>query len=359
MYGGWGHCGLPVTHFVYLFHMAIFFIASGYCYKASNSLDYQSTIHYIKRKFAFLWLPYVLWMAIYSILNNFFIRINVYTDNPLLMKYVSGDYIDTTRYWTVVDVLKNIIKAFLLHGYTQIGGALWFLATLFEISVGYSLISLILNLIFKKDEKKVFITQWIIAIVLLCLGFICYKTKNSFAGIDKVFSYYSLFHGGYSIKKHRRSCKERNTMYHIAIFAVSLTILIIMNDFGTIALNKNSYVNPIYFLIVSFTGWQFLYEIAYCLQKFIIPTKIFVCIGQNTLAVVILHFLCFKIVSYIGVLINHQPLFLVAAFPVLFGDDVWWMAYMTVGIAIPVCLSILWASVKKHWIHAPGIIGLS
>lgn len=32
-----GHCGMPFTHFIYLFHMAIFFMASGYCFNASNS----------------------------------------------------------------------------------------------------------------------------------------------------------------------------------------------------------------------------------------------------------------------------------------------------------------------------------
>ncbi len=27
-----GHCGFPATNFIYLFHMAVFFIASGYCW---------------------------------------------------------------------------------------------------------------------------------------------------------------------------------------------------------------------------------------------------------------------------------------------------------------------------------------
>ena len=35
-----GHCVWPFTHFIYLFHMAIFFIASGYCYKEANSTEF-------------------------------------------------------------------------------------------------------------------------------------------------------------------------------------------------------------------------------------------------------------------------------------------------------------------------------
>lgn len=37
-----GHCDWPFTHFIYLFHMAIFFIASGYCYKEVNSSEFRA-----------------------------------------------------------------------------------------------------------------------------------------------------------------------------------------------------------------------------------------------------------------------------------------------------------------------------
>ena len=79
-----GHSGSPITKFIYLFHMAIFFIASGYCYNSKNTDSIDDILKYIKKKFVSLWFPYVLWTAIYSLLHNFFITINVYTDNPLL-----------------------------------------------------------------------------------------------------------------------------------------------------------------------------------------------------------------------------------------------------------------------------------
>ena len=76
----------------------------------------------------------------------------MYTDNPLLLEYVSGPNIKITDYWSTIDVIKNIVKAILLHGGTQIGGAFWFLATLMEISIGYCIIDIVLNNIFKKIE---------------------------------------------------------------------------------------------------------------------------------------------------------------------------------------------------------------
>ena len=344
-----GHCGWPLTHFVYLFHMAIFFIASGYCYKQSNSLDQMSVIRFIKRKFVSIWFPYVLWTAIYSVLHNLFIKINFYTDNPLLMKYVSGPRIYTTEYWTILDMLKNIIKALFLRGGTQMGGAFWFLATLMKISIIYCIVDFTLNIFLRKNEQRVFASQFIISIIFLCIGFACFTTKHSLSGMDRVFSYYILFYGGYAVKKYGWSSSEKTGIVHGVVLVTSLVVLLISNRMGSISLDQNRYVNPFFLLIVSFAGWQFLYELAFLIQKVSFLNILLVCIGQNTLAVVILHFLCFKIVNYMGVFIYQQPLFLVAAFPVLYDGGVWWVAYMLVGVSIPVCLSVLWKRLENNY----------
>lgn len=65
-----GHCGMPFTHFIYLFHMAIFFMASGYCFNASNSETMQDVLSFVKRKFKGLWFPYVLWTAVFGSFDN-------------------------------------------------------------------------------------------------------------------------------------------------------------------------------------------------------------------------------------------------------------------------------------------------
>jgi fucose 4-O-acetylase-like acetyltransferase len=192
-----GHSGSPITKFIYLFHMAIFFIASGYCYKTENSNSSILVFGFIKKKFLSLWFPYVLWTAIYSFLHNFFININVYTDNPLLLEYVSGTYISTTEYWNIFDILKNIFKGLLLRGGTQMGGAFWFIATLMELSIAYCVIDFIIKKLLEKNDT--FKIQLIISIIFLCLGYGCYTINHSFFGIDKVLSYYILFHGGYAL----------------------------------------------------------------------------------------------------------------------------------------------------------------
>lgn len=45
-----GHAETPIHNFIYLFHMAVFFIAAGYFYKEKSSDSIQSVIQYIIKK---------------------------------------------------------------------------------------------------------------------------------------------------------------------------------------------------------------------------------------------------------------------------------------------------------------------
>ncbi|MBO7516002.1 MAG: hypothetical protein J6T47_10305 [Lachnospiraceae bacterium] len=70
--------------------------------------------------------------------------------------------------------------------------------------------------------------------------------------------------------------------------------------------------------------------------------------GRNTLAVVVLHLLCFKIVNMFGVIIFGKPACLIAAFPVLYEGGAWWIAYTAVGLGVPIALNVL----RKKWMSA-------
>lgn len=98
-----GHSGFPFTNFIYLFHMAIFFIASGFCFKSDSSNNFRNVLIFLKRRFLSLWLPYIIWTSIFSLLHNVFISLNLYTNNPSILNYttVGGAYsnLDLERYF--------------------------------------------------------------------------------------------------------------------------------------------------------------------------------------------------------------------------------------------------------------------
>lgn len=156
-----GHCGMPFTQFIYLFHMAIFFMASGYCFNASNSETIQSVLSFVKRKFKGLWFPYVLWTAVFSLLHNVFIKIGIYSPEP----------------WSISEIGKNIIKSLFLHGHTQLGSALWFVSTLMQIAVLYCCIDYVIKKV-AVSKKANFLLQGAVSIVFLVVGYRCALTNS-------------------------------------------------------------------------------------------------------------------------------------------------------------------------------------
>lgn len=72
-----GHSGndLHVNNFIYMFHMPLFFIASGYCFSQRN-LDNPRLFVY--KKIKGIWWPYVKWSLVYLVLHNIFFQLNLY-----------------------------------------------------------------------------------------------------------------------------------------------------------------------------------------------------------------------------------------------------------------------------------------
>lgn len=71
------HAGCPklVDDFIYMFHMPLFFIASGYCFKEIYLQDNRTFImHRVKG----LYLPFVKWSLIFLVLHNVFFYLNIY-----------------------------------------------------------------------------------------------------------------------------------------------------------------------------------------------------------------------------------------------------------------------------------------
>ena len=122
-----GHTETPAQNFIYLFHMAVFFMSSGYFHKDRVSEDIPSVLQFVIRKIKGLWLPYALWTAIYSILHNVFIDWNIYTANPQILEGVEAPYATVTAYWTWKDILVNMIKGQNIRYTSAVGSAMPFM----------------------------------------------------------------------------------------------------------------------------------------------------------------------------------------------------------------------------------------
>lgn len=186
-----GHSQFPLTHFIYLFHMPIFFIASGYLFNLNNKHDSYSLTSFVAKKFKSLWQPFFLWNTIFIILNNLFVSLHVYASDM----YNYTQYQDTiyaqSHYFSLKETILEITKSFFLVGGTSMTGALWFLRELLMVVVLFAIIHYFLR---KCQMKTTLIVHGIISIVLLCFGYAiqCINMPNT-TSIGTMCSVYIFF----------------------------------------------------------------------------------------------------------------------------------------------------------------------
>lgn len=110
------HARAPFSDFVLLFHMAVFFIASGFLLSCSYAETFSGIIKFVKKKIRSLWVPYFLYTCAFLLLNNFFIKINVYTNNPkfLIESILEEGYVRLGETFGVSEILRQIAKAVFL-----------------------------------------------------------------------------------------------------------------------------------------------------------------------------------------------------------------------------------------------------
>lgn len=350
-----GHASAPFTHFLYLFHMAVFFIASGFFFKTETSDDFASAAKQIKVRLLQLWLPFFVWNTIFSVLHNYFVLINVYTDNPALQNYVSEDFVCKTTSYSYPGILKSIANGVLFSSSEPMFGTSWFLKVLFIVSVCY----LIVDYLVKKVLKNhVLFFQTLVSLILLLFGYLCFLKGISAKGIAQAASFYCLYHSGrllYLIKERYADWSWRS---YLMILGVSFILLLFLNSMGSIALNRNSYENPFFLIAASMAGWAFLYSISFFIKQTKTMKSLMLIIGRRTLTIVILHFLSFKIVAACVVEFYKLPPFCLAALPNLYGDKgAWWLAYVLVGVGIPVIANICYRTVVDKFISKDGLSG--
>lgn len=343
-----GHSGSYAKNYVYLFHMAIFFIASGFVFKSIDSSSYKNLFTFGLKRIKQLYIPYVFWTVAFSLLHNFFIKINIYTTNPAISNYATGLYAAPTPFSprSIKETLINCIKGFFLEGGTQLGGTFWFLKILLFVGLGYGIV----EFFGKKYLPKVnvLILHSALSLILLAAGYFFSLKGITLHGIAQTCSVYILYHIGRLMKEYRILSISHHWLLRIAFLVIAFALLFVLNTFGTVSLAGNSYENPAFFLTASLLGWLLLYEAAYFIKQLQPLKDFFVLLGQNTLSVAILHFLCFKPVSLIGIMILGDPSYALAAFPVLYMGGLWWIPYTLVGLFIPILLSLLYKNIKKE-----------
>lgn len=341
------HARAPHSDFVSLFHMAIFFIASGFLYNRKYANDAKSLSRYIGRKLRSLYIPYLAYQTVFILLNNLFLFLNIYTDNPaFLTADVKEGYAVLGKHLTAIDMVKQIGNAALFQQLTQVGVALWFAQCLLFVLVGYTVVEYLAHRM-TSNLKTQQIIQTVVSIGLLLLGYHCDLHGIAAGGLGRACSVYILIHIGVSLKDYEvmEKLKARNLLWVMGL--VSGIVLCLGYHRGYISIANDDIENPVYFTVMSLAGWFLLYGIAVWLEKIGLNrlNRGLAYISLHSVPIIALHFLCFKLINVLAVMSYGMNDYMIAAFPVLMRGSLWWVLYTVAGIGLPLLLQRMYVKI--------------
>lgn len=347
------HSGVAFAKFIFLFHMAVFFIASGFFFRDASSDNLKSVWEFIRNKIRKLWFPFFLWNAVFVLLHNLLERTMILPETAAdqTIAYTPALYSGT-------DILSMIGKGALFSYKEPLIGGFWFLKILFLVSITWCLIDFLLKHLCKKltkgqvKIKKInqirLILQAIISVAFLLFGYSCSIRGIQLYGLAYVGSYYCLFFMGHLLSLVKSYFIKWSWPVWLLILIGSFGILYVLNPLGAIGYNLNEYSSPQYMVCCAFSGWCFLYSMAWFLKKIPGINKIMITVGKHTLSVLIFHLPVLKLIQIVEAFISHKPIYGLTGFPVLMAGNNWWcLLYVIIGTGIPVLLEMLIHKVRR------------
>lgn len=320
-----GHSALPkpLSQFIYVFHMPLFFLVAGYCFKTAYC---KAPVKFTRRRAKGLWWPFVKWNLIFILLHNALYSMGIYD-----AAYSPHDHITA------------IFKAIIMTNSEQMIGGFWFLAGLFFAS----LISWVVLWATRCEIKKVSVCM---AIMLMCVLLLnLFLHESSIAMKMSGFIHYAIyFLTGFVLKGiHDRYGSTKKRLMATSVICLILT--------GAVS---------VYFPGEVFTPftWQlplrFIGAVAGVIGVLILSANIpdgrlkrfLIFCGDSTILILVWHFLCFKLLTFILINIHGLPATDLLQFPVHKElARYYWPAYITVGLIIPLGIQIFWNFLKDRY----------
>ena len=296
-------------HFIYMFHMPLFFILSGYFFKGPN--NFQDMRKYTYKKIKSLYLPFCKWVLLFILLHNF------------LLEYGIGH----TKY-SVSDIIFCTLKSIVSFVSTEtILVGFWFIKALFTACIILAILFYI-KTILKIHE---------LAIPLILLFFI---SIQFFYGLNnltiKGMMYGALFlYIGYIYHKY---CKDGNKASWLIICICFLTILLLSQCYDDIHNTEMLLVDKTTLFPFTVTGTMGSIMILMISEKVchvnVIIKNILCYIGNNTMIILALHYPIIHIWNY------HIQQF-------IHSDSILNLTGCIIGITLPIALVLVYNFIRN------------
>lgn len=308
-----GHTRCPdyLRQLIYLFHMPLFFLFSGYFFN-QKYLDNKKM--FIKRKLKTLYLPYVKWSLLFLLIYNFCFEINIYSEKVSYFGIVFHPY-------SIQDYFRHALSIlFSMTEHAPLLGGFWFLH-----SILWGNIIFLFSLRCIKGRKLM-----ALLFIMTCL-FLHFKIIIPIIEITSLDVLAALFIAiGFYLKENQGNLIIPLIPQHLLLLAYFLPV-----SFQSVSAKK-----LIFFIFSGVVGTIVIVKLAFLIQKYAILNKIMPYIGQNTLTILALHILCFRLVSYIVCIYTGMALWHIGEHPTIDyqSGGALWIIYSLCGVAMPLLL---------------------
>lgn len=302
-----GHAGCPqlIHDFIYLFHMPLFFIITGFLFKTKYLGTPQD---FLKRKISTLYKPYLIFNLIglnIVFLNDYIIR-NMFNFNQYLNRLIK--IICFTRQYEIFD-------------------ATWFLKSLF-----ISNIIVFLLLYIQKKRGLSIRFPIIISLLFLIIGYLIFIYRGIIIyDLQRELMIPILLMIGILLKRYQSLIYSNHLLHIFAFFT-----LLIASRFFTFEIAGSEIVNPIIYLIFSIIGFYLIYSISRKINK----SKLIAYIGDNSLSILLLHQIGFYSLQVLrtGTLQHYQKLH----------DNNYWIIYSVYAVLFSLLLNFIYNKIKNR-----------
>ena len=313
-----------VSKFVNLFHIPLFFFVSGLVFKFIDR-SFKEIVNFFLKCMKALWLPSLLYGTFYVLMHNTFVTFGLYDLEPYSVKQ------------TATSIIKHI--GFLKT--EPLESAMWFLTAIF---IGKFLLYGVLwiSSLFEKNVRKQTVVEIVIITLIFAMGCLFFYKGVSLPGnADNACSLVPYMYAGYKLKKRNLS----RTWLIIPSLVIMIVLLVITGQ--TLRMSRNELVNPLFFLVVSTAGVCFTFQCATLLKNWKLCVEIFSYLGRNTIPILCLHLLAFRLVSLIWIKCSGLSIELLSKHPVVGPSYFWGILYTLFGLAAPLVVPIVKSRIKK------------
>lgn len=309
-----------LLQFISQFHMPFFFAISGFVFSESS---FVNPLKASWKKFKAYYIPFVVYNLIFVLLHNPMAYLHIFSEQ-----------------YSLGETGRKIISVLTFH-IQEICGAMWFVRTLFTIGIMFIWMKYFIRRLLPEKYEEVITGILVLGMQVFSLLGICPRAFR----MDLACSYFLFFYLGWLLKKYEWHKYVTKNRHILAVIGLVLNVIF-----------ANAYTYAIggpcegYVVVIRYIGQLSGILMLLSISQFnlVSNNRLLRYLGTKTLDIMALHFVCFKIVSYVIIAVYGLEPGHMEDIPVVFGiGGFWWILYVMVGLSVPVVVRMIFEKTRS------------